>query len=214
MDSCWCFTGRSSGYVCLHTATGICLLLLGQSGNPKCRAQWHGSVKREIHVNNVQHSTFHFTLNTLRLLYQYHLANAILGNYFLILKIMWNPKKHRVDGMQGFLMLAQRYVGLRSIIISSKLTNTHAVAQFVEAMRYKSEGRGSDSRKGHSNFSFTYPSGCTITLGSTQHITRIPGIFPGGLRRPVRKADNLTTFMCQLSQNMGASASWNTQCLK
>jgi len=31
----------------------------------------------------------------------------------------------------------------------------HAVAQFVEALRYKSEGRGFDSRWCHWNFSFT-----------------------------------------------------------
>jgi hypothetical protein len=28
---------------------------------------------------------------------------------------------------------------------------------------------------------------------------------------PVRRADNLTTFMCQLSSNLGASNSWNPQ---
>jgi len=28
---------------------------------------------------------------------------------------------------------------------------------------------------------------------------------------PVRRADNLTTFMCRLSWNLGASNSWNTQ---
>jgi hypothetical protein len=39
----------------------------------------------------------------------------------------------------------------------------------------------------------------------------VPGIFPGGLRRPVRRADNLTTFTYQLSWNLGASISWNTQ---
>ena len=31
----------------------------------------------------------------------------------------------------------------------------YAVAQLVEALRYKSEGRGFDSRWGHCNFSFT-----------------------------------------------------------
>ena len=30
-------------------------------------------------------------------------------------------------------------------------------------------------------------------------------------RRPVRRADNLTTFMCRLSWNPGASTSWNPQ---
>jgi hypothetical protein len=31
------------------------------------------------------------------------------------------------------------------------------------------------------------------------------------LYRPVRRADNLTTFMCRLSWNLGASTSWNPQ---
>ena len=34
----------------------------------------------------------------------------------------------------------------------------------------------------------------------------VPGIFP---RRPVCRADNLTTFLCRLSWNLGASTSWN-----
>jgi hypothetical protein len=32
-----------------------------------------------------------------------------------------------------------------------------------------------------------------------------------GWRRPVRRADNLTTFMCRLSWNLGVSTSWNPQ---
>ena len=32
-----------------------------------------------------------------------------------------------------------------------------------------------------------------------------------GWRWPVRRADNLTTFMCRLSWNLGASTSWNPQ---
>jgi hypothetical protein len=32
-----------------------------------------------------------------------------------------------------------------------------------------------------------------------------------GERRPMRRADNLTTFMCRLSWNLGASNSWNPQ---
>jgi len=39
----------------------------------------------------------------------------------------------------------------------------------------------------------------------------VRGILPGSLRRPVRMADNLTTSMCRLSWNMGASNSWNPQ---
>jgi hypothetical protein len=40
---------------------------------------------------------------------------------------------------------------------------------------------------------------------------RVPGIFPGELRRPVSRADNLTTSMCRLSWNLRASTSWNPQ---
>ena len=32
-----------------------------------------------------------------------------------------------------------------------------------------------------------------------------------GERRPVRRADNLATFMCRLSCNLGASYFWNPQ---
>jgi hypothetical protein len=39
----------------------------------------------------------------------------------------------------------------------------------------------------------------------------VPGIFPGGQRRPVRRADNLTNFLCRLSWNLGTSSSWNPQ---
>jgi len=40
-----------------------------------------------------------------------------------------------------------------------------------------------------------------------------PGIFPGGQRQPVRRADNLSTFMCRLLWNLGASTYWNPQSL-
>jgi len=33
---------------------------------------------------------------------------------------------------------------------------------------------------------------------------RVPGICPGGLRRPVRRADNLAAFVCRLSINYGS----------
>ena len=39
----------------------------------------------------------------------------------------------------------------------------------------------------------------------------IAGMFPGGYRRLVRRADTLTTFMCRLSWNLGASNFWNPQ---
>ena len=47
-----------------------------------------------------------------------------------------------------------------------------AVAQLVEALPYKSEGRGFDSRWCHWNFFHLHnPSGHTMALGSTQPLT-------------------------------------------
>jgi len=89
---------------------------------------------------------------------------------------------------------------------------TLLVAQLVEALRYKSEGRSFDSRWCHWIFYCHNPSGRTMALGSTQPLTEMStrNIF-WGYRRPVRSADNLTTFMCRLSWNLGASASWKAQ---
>jgi len=39
----------------------------------------------------------------------------------------------------------------------------------------------------------------------------VPGIFPGGYKRLVCRADNCTTFMCRMSWNLGASTFWNPQ---
>jgi hypothetical protein len=48
------------------------------------------------------------------------------------------------------------------------------------------------------------PSGRTMTLGSTNPLRAIStGISSGGLRQPMRKADNLATFMCPLSEYPG-----------
>jgi len=58
-------------------------------------------------------------------------------------------------------------------IRSEKCFVRHAVGQSVEALRYKPEGRGSDSRWCHLNFSLTYPSGRTMTLGSTQSLVEM-----------------------------------------
>jgi hypothetical protein len=45
------------------------------------------------------------------------------------------------------------------------------VAQLVEALRYKPEGRGFDSRWFHLIFSLTNPCGRTKALGLTQPLT-------------------------------------------
>jgi hypothetical protein len=49
----------------------------------------------------------------------------------------------------------------------------YAVAQLVEALRYKPEDRGFDSRGYHWNFYCHNPSGCTMALGSTEPLTEM-----------------------------------------
>jgi hypothetical protein len=52
------------------------------------------------------------------------------------------------------------------------------------------------------------PSGRIVALGSTQPLTEMSTRNPSwGSRRPVRRADNLTTFVCRFSRNYGASTS-------
>jgi len=63
-------------------------------------------------------------------------------------------------------------------------------------------------------FHWRNPSGCTMALGLTQPLTEMSTRnISWGKRRPVRRADNLTTFKRRLSWNLGASTSWNTQSL-
>jgi hypothetical protein len=55
----------------------------------------------------------------------------------------------------------------------------------------------------------------TLALGLTQPLTQMStrniSWARGGGRQPVRRAGNLTTFMCRFSLNLGFSASWNPQ---
>jgi len=53
-----------------------------------------------------------------------------------------------------------------------------------------------------------------MALGLTQPLTEMSTRnVSWGQRRPVRRADNLTTFVCRLSWNLGALASWNPSVL-
>ena len=89
----------------------------------------------------------------------------------------------------------------------------YAVAHLVEALRYKPEGHGFDSQWCHWNFSLTYSFrphyGSGVDSASNRNENQ--EYFLGGGRRLVRGADNLTTFVCRLSWNLGASTSWNPQ---
>ena len=76
----------------------------------------------------------------------------------------------------------------------------HAVAQLVEALRYKPEGRGFDSRWYHWNFSLIlsfwphYGPGVDSASNRNEYQEYFLGVKAAGVR-----ADNLTTIMCRLS---------------
>jgi len=62
----------------------------------------------------------------------------------------------------------------------------------VKVLRYKSEGRWFDPRWCHWNFSLTQSFRSHYGPGVDPASNRIvPGLFPGGKKRPVRNADNL-----------------------
>ena len=68
----------------------------------------------------------------------------------------------------------------------------------VKALRYKPAGRGFDSSMVSLEFFTDNPSGRTMALGSTQPLTEMSTRYISwGYRRPVRKADNLTTILCR-----------------
>jgi len=72
------------------------------------------------------------------------------------------------------------------------------VGQLVEALRYKPEGRGFDSRWCHRNFSLTILPALGLTQPPIEMNTRNISLGGGG-GRPVRRDDNLVTFMCRWS---------------
>jgi hypothetical protein len=73
------------------------------------------------------------------------------------------------------------------------MTNNFTFLHLVGTLRCWPEGRWFNSRWCHWNLLFTIPG-----VDSASNINEYQEYFlRGGLRRPVRKADNLTTFMCR-----------------
>ena len=76
------------------------------------------------------------------------------------------------------------------------------VAQLVEAPRYKTEGRGIDSRLGRCHEHY----GSNLELGSTQPLTGMTTRDNSwGFRWHVRRGANLTIFMCHCLEILRAS---------
>ena len=83
-------------------------------------------------------------------------------------------------------------------IIHYAYTWGHAVAQLVEALRYKSVGRGFDSRWCLWNFLLikSFRPHCGPGVDSASNRNEYQKYFLGDKKRPVHRADNLTTFKC------------------
>jgi hypothetical protein len=85
----------------------------------------------------------------------------------------------------------------------------HAVAQLVEALRYKPKVAG--SIPDGVIFHWHIPTGRTMAPGSTQPLTETStrNIFWSGTGGWCVGTDNLTIFICRLSWNLEALTSWN-----
>ena len=82
--------------------------------------------------------------------------------------------------------------------------------QLVEALLYRPKGRGFDSRWGHwkSLLTQSFQPHCGPEVDSTSNRNEYQEYFLGGKGS---QCIGLTTFMCRLSSNLGASISWNPQ---
>jgi hypothetical protein len=83
-------------------------------------------------------------------------------------------------------------------------------SQLVEALRYKPEGRGFDSRWCQWIFHWHNPVGRTMALESTQPLTEMSTRnISWGVNAARACGWQPTTFVCRLSRNLEASTSWN-----
>ena len=103
------------------------------------------------------------------------------------------------------------FTSRRSTVFNSIniITNCGAYSDSLIRLRYKPVV-GSIAEGAIKIFHWHNLAGCTRAVGSTQPLKEMrPGKFLRGLRQRVRRADNLTVVICQISGNLGASTSWN-----
>jgi hypothetical protein len=84
------------------------------------------------------------------------------------------PKEVREQNSSGNTLLCRSVLTTAQYVQFRNSIRTHCIrlaGYHCGALRYRTEGRGFDSRGCHWNFSLTQPSGRTVTLGSTQRLT-------------------------------------------
>ena len=98
----------------------------------------------------------------------------------------------------NILPVSVRKLHTQSIVISIGFTHLEG------GVRDGAVVWGTTLQTGRSRFRLPMVSSLAMILGSTQPLTEVStGDISWGLRRRVRRADNLTTFMCRLSWNAG-----------
>jgi len=82
--------------------------------------------------------------------------------------------------------------------------------RFFEALFYTPESRGFDSQWCHCNFSLikSFQPHCGPEVDLPPNRNEYHENFLE-VKQKLHRADNRTTVICQLSQNLGASTSWN-----
>jgi hypothetical protein len=104
-----------------------------------------------------------------------------------------------------------QYSCLTCLVISSNIS-LYCTERFSTLHNFRPVRRGFDSVSVTGIFHSLNPSSRTMALWSTQPLTEmITTDISWRFRRPVRRSDNLTTFICRLSWYLGASTCWNTQ---
>jgi hypothetical protein len=88
------------------------------------------------------------------------------------------------------------------------LEEVQLVVQLVEARCFEPEGGMFDSRWCHWNFLLTLSFRPHYDLG-VDSVSKRNEYQEYFLERSVRRANNLTTFLCRLSRSPGASTCWN-----
>ena len=180
-----CILGKFLGVVCHYfpppldvpTFAARCLYVRNDARDP-CSERWNCGTKYAKYIPCV------FTRNRKSQVSQIEENSLILRFAKLT-----NRKKHQTNKFTSTILLYSS-------------VHWHEVAQLFEVQRRKPDGRGLDSQWCH----WLNPSGRSMALGPTQPLTKLSTrdiSWGRGWSRPIRRADNLTTFMCRLPRNSG-----------